>query len=715
MDDSKHTYDMGSALRANAFTLVGWRFNGWNTLANGNGTAYADGASVKTLTSTNNGTFTMYAQWVPNTYNVAYDKNKPSTASAATVGGTMQNSQHTYDTPSQLSTNAYTLTGWTLSGWNTQADGNGTTYASNASVSTLNPTHNGTTTLYAKWTQYAYTVKYDKNKPSNASGSVSGIMDDSSHRYDLVSFLRINAYALTGWTFNGWSTQANGGGTSYIDGASISVLNSANNGTTTLYAKWVAVNYSVVYNSNKPSDATGTIGGSMANTTHIYDTASALRTNGFTLTGWNISGWATSTSGSVVYSNGGNISTGHAINGGTLTLYARWTRKSYTVLFDKQSGTDGADGVWAYYDSIMPAATAPTFPGYDFGGYYTGTNGSGTQYYTASMGSVRNWNIASNTTLYAKWTAITYYVKTYAIDKSGPSDIKYIGQITCTYGQTYSLTASSISGYTFDHWRKGGFYGVRVSSSTVTIYNETTVSGEVYYVDAYYSKNCVAEGTLITLADGSQKAVELLDGNELLLVWNLHTGSFDIAPILFIDSDEARSYEITHLYFSDGTEVKVIAEHGFWDIDLNMYVFLRNDAAQYIGHWFNKGDGISWTAVQLVAVQIYSEYTTSWSPVTFGHLCYYVNGMLSMPGSTEGLINIFDVDAVTMQYDMAAFADDIALYGLLEYSDVEEIMPELVFEAFGGQFLSVSIGKELITWEEIFALLERYAPFFANI
>ena len=75
--------------------------------------------------------------------------------------------------------------------------------------------------------------------------------------------------------------------------------------------------------------------------------------------------------------------------------------------------------------------------------------------------------------------------------------------------------------------------------------------------------------------------VETLTGNEMLLVWNLHTGSFDTAPILSIDSDEAREYQIINLYFSDGTHVKVISEHGFWDFDLNRYVYLdANDVCK---------------------------------------------------------------------------------------------------------------------------------------
>lgn len=230
---------------------------------------------------------------------------------------------------------------------------------------------------------------------------------------------------------------------------------------------------------------------------------------------------------------------------------------------------------------------------------------------------------------------------------------------------------------------------------------------------------CISEGSLITLANGSQVAVEDLTGDEQLLVWNMLTGEFDSAPILFIDSEPLAEYEITHLYFSDGTDVKVIYEHGFWDFDLSEYVFLRNDAAKYIGHWFNKqaddGNGnMIWTAVQLVDVDVYTEYTTAWSPVTFGHLCYYVNGMLSMPGATEGLINIFEVDTATMQYNAGSFASDIATYGLFTYEEFAAILPvpEIIFDAFNGQYLKVAMGKGLIDWETLVGLVEHYAGFF---
>lgn len=233
---------------------------------------------------------------------------------------------------------------------------------------------------------------------------------------------------------------------------------------------------------------------------------------------------------------------------------------------------------------------------------------------------------------------------------------------------------------------------------------------------------CIAAGTLITLADGTQKAVEDLTGNEMLLVWNLQTGQFDSAPILFIDSDPAAEYSVINLYFSDGTQTKVISEHGFWDHDLNEYVYLDKDAAQYIGHWFNilstDEDGSRVTEkVQLANVVIQNEYTVAYSPVTYGHLCYYVNGMLSMPGGIEGLFNIFEADAETMKYDEAQMQADIAQYGLFTYEEFAEIFPisEEVFEAFNGQYLKVAMGKGLIDAEGLQILIERYAEFLSSI
>ena len=84
-----------------------------------------------------------------------------------------------------------------------------------------------------------------------------------------------------------------------------------------------------------------------------------------------------------------------------------------------------------------------------------------------------------------------------------------------------------------------------------------------------------------------------------------------------------------------------------------------------------------------------------------------------MPGATEGLINIFEVDAETMSYNQDAFSADIERYGLFAYEEFAEILPvsKEVFEAFNGQYLKVSIGKGLIDIETLAGLLERYSKY----
>ena len=253
-------------------------------------------------------------------------------------------------------------------------------------------------------------------------------------------------------------------------------------------------------------------------------------------------------------------------------------------------------------------------------------------------------------------------------------------------------------------------------SITVTITITSDIASPIILSSGFSEgtkDSCIAPDTLITLADGSQVRVDSLTGNELLLVWNLETGRFDFAPIMFIDSELEAEFKVVYLYFSDGTVVKVIYEHGFWDYDLNKYVYLDENAALYIGHTFAKQNGDSLEKVQLVNVEIKTERITAWSPVTVGHLCYFVNGMLSMPGGVGGLFNIFDVDPETMTYDYEAIERDIAEYGLFTYEELNAICPlsEEMFNAAGGAYLKISIGKGNLTIEELIAMIERYSQY----
>ena len=166
MSNLTMTYGSAKNLTANGFSKTGYTFNGWNAKADATGTAYADKASVKNLTSTNNGTVTLYAQWKANSYKIAFNGN-------GATGGSMSNLAMTYGSAKNLTANGFSKTGYTFNGWNAKADATGTAYADRASVKNLTSTNNGMVTLYAQWTQnhsHSYTSKVTTAPTCTQSG-----------------------------------------------------------------------------------------------------------------------------------------------------------------------------------------------------------------------------------------------------------------------------------------------------------------------------------------------------------------------------------------------------------------------------------------------------------------------------------------------------------------------------------------------------------------
>jgi len=125
---------------------------------------------------------------------------------------------------------------------------------------------------------------------------------------------------------------------------------------------------------------------------------------------------------------------------GNGTLYAYWTPSKYTVTLSNGGvgiTTEGSASTTATYTKSLPDIDVPVRTGYTFDGYWTASTG-GTQYYSADGTSVKDWDIASDTTLYAHWNLDSYTVKYYdgsaAITKKSENAV--IGD--ATYVSTFS-------------------------------------------------------------------------------------------------------------------------------------------------------------------------------------------------------------------------------------------------------------------------------------
>ncbi len=93
---------------------------------------------------------------------------------------------------------------------------------------------------------------------------------------------------------------------------------------------------------------------------------------------------------------------------GNLDLYAKWTPIVYTVVFNSNGGTGTMNNQARVYDdgTALPA-NAFTRTGYEFCGWNTMQDGTGTAYAAGSIANLTNID-GANVTLYAQWTELNW-------------------------------------------------------------------------------------------------------------------------------------------------------------------------------------------------------------------------------------------------------------------------------------------------------------------
>lgn len=435
-----------------SFSKTGHDFLGWST-TNGATTAAIGSAGLLSTaigTPTNGGAYTLYAVWGPKTYTITYS------AGSGITGVTVPSaSSATHGSNYTVSSTEPTRTGYKFDGWTSSAGGS---VAAGGTIS--NVTSN--ITLTAKWIA-RYTVSYNGNGHNTGTAPATVTVDSGGS-----TTAAANPFTKTGSTFTGWNTAANGSGTSYAAGATISNITS----NITLYAQWQG-NPTITFNANKPTGAgSANVAGQPANvSSHPYNTAYTLPTTTPTLKGYTFAGWNTAANGTgTAYAAGATTS---AITANT-TFYAQWTEKTgYSVSFydafgqtgdGSQVGTTQSGKKWT--DTIT-LPTTPSKTGYNFAGWFLtkDANGNGNTGQMSSAMAVRDiWalqSIADTTTsvkLYAKWTEKDRVTVTLNLNGSGAS---YNGS-TSNFTSPSLLNGSSWSipnyanptrvGYNFKGW-----------------------------------------------------------------------------------------------------------------------------------------------------------------------------------------------------------------------------------------------------------------------
>lgn len=241
-------------------------------------------------------------------------------------------------------------------------------------------------TNWHDFTTYSVTF-HGNNNTGGSMTDVTGICPNGS------TTLVTNGYSRTGYDFNGWNTQAGGGGTSYANLATISSINA----DIDLYAQWSAKTISITLDKNN-NDASGSTSGS---TSIKYDATAVLSSpthatrTGYTLEGYYAESGCTHkvmTNAGVLVNYSGYVESGKWVRTtNPTTLYANWTPIPYHVTWyvEGTALTGLADGLTTVnYGSKVTAL--PSTPGSTCEGEFVG--------WTTSADAVYNKNVTDNYT-----------------------------------------------------------------------------------------------------------------------------------------------------------------------------------------------------------------------------------------------------------------------------------------------------------------------------
>lgn len=435
-------------------TRTGYTFLGWYTASSG-------GTKISTTTVVTK-SITYYAQWSINSYTLTFNPNG-GTVTPTSKSLEYNSAYGTLPTPIRASDAQYT---YTFAGWYTAAT-DGTQVTANTTMDA------GNTTIYAHWTatKRSYTINYQ-----TTYGSLNRTSQSVAYGSKGSCTLTVPSNnAQYTYTFQGWYTAANGGGTKV--GSGLTLETPAIKGTVTYYAYVTRSTKSYTHSFN--ANGGGTV--SPATITKAYNTALGTLPT-VSRTGYTFVGWFDTSAAS-----GGTQATTVTKVTGTKTWYARWSINSYTFTFDKNGGnTPSTTTITKEYNTAvgtLPTCTrnADNTYTYAFAGWFdTSASSGGTQLTTSTK-------VISNKTWYARWTP-TY--KNYTVTWNGNGGTPSKSSSSFHYNDALgTLPTATRTGYTFKGWSTSKTGTVNVNTTTkvtanVTYYAVWTINSYTWTFDA---------------------------------------------------------------------------------------------------------------------------------------------------------------------------------------------------------------------------------------
>ena len=529
----KATYDSPYTLQGEIFTREGYTLEGWSKTRDGK-IEYVLEDLIPKWTSTKG--MTLYACWKIVSCTVTFDKNGGtgymdpiSTEYGKTI--TIPDSKFVYDNKE-------------FSHWNTKADGTGASYYAESPLQLKSDV-----TLYAQWNN-VFLLKYD-------IGEGSGDFPDQrtlSKNDEVTMTINSKVPTLVGFVFKNWTTSPTSTSPAYNPGDTIKLTTGAS--TVTLYAQWIANEYTVTYKSGVEGQADVT-------DTATFNQTYTLKGAIFTKEGFQQSGWSEAPGQPAKYPL--NYTFTRWTFTEDMTLYACWDTVVYTISFDPNGGTGEIRSIVAGYNTKIAAPECGFYKeGCTFIAWNTKADGSGISYKAGDA-----YVVLGDAKLYATW-AFEYILKFDPNGGTGAPATITKSSVDKQIGITIPDMIPTLTGYEFAGWASPDIPG-KTFQPKDTIVLDSEMRSVTLYAEWAACKYT------ITYTNGSTHTTDITDTAVYDQPFQLKDKTFDRPGYVQAGwkSDEGTIYPLSYK-FERWVTTKDVTFEAYWSADTCLVTFMPN-------------------------------------------------------------------------------------------------------------------------------------------
>ncbi len=732
-----NTFDLSTFF---AIEKQGYQFLGWYT---------EDGKKQVDDSHVFNSDIKLYAKWEANTYTIRLHSNDAT--------GRYVDNQFEYDEKKRIDNGSFIYDGFTQIGWAYEANATEVVFSPNSLVVNLTDVNGAIIDVYAIWLYDNFTIEFynwGEQKEIVKYGESKQGQINQSFTLDVNLGSPNSVYGeFVGWAFEPEAPKAE-----YEYGAEVpfsavqEMLTQKSGGVLRFYALYMLTSYNLTYNANG-GDGSGLENLKTLPRGELLTISKPIEKEGHKFKGWLDNAghlwvgeelYAKDEDYYASYDNNNLLQVIAESEEGWITLHgmefvhaeevvltAVWKANTFNVVFEGNrtdsryynpaTVTYGAD--YKFSGDMLKVGHERTACVSNYGNVSmpdrTLTAEQVITIYNALRGSTLNNEFdCSQTVIFnVSWSALHYTI-TFNYD-GGTGSVK---SVEIYYGNPYGPLPTPTRSrkkncdqndhcyttYTFTGWK----YGTKdvTSTSVMNVASDHTLVAS-WSSTTVTKDHCIASGTLVKMADGSNKKVEELSVGDKVLAWDFISQKYLATPITLLVDHGVNYYNILTLTFKNGSSVRIIGDHVFFDATLKEYVTINTENyMDYIGHKFMAyEDNGSYLLAELTAGSLSCEKTSAYAIVT----AYYFNAVTENIISCTPTIPIYELISSYVKddltFDTEQFEKDVANTTLYDYSLFEEYLSYEQFDQLWAPYFALAEAKGFTTFEEIYTLMVMFS------